>query len=59
MLNSLTNNKYAVKESFPFTKETVEQGSGFFMESLDVHFFFTTTVLEENINICYKNLLKN
>ena len=58
MLNSLTNNKYAVKESFPFTKETVEQGSGSFMESLDVDFFLLPLYLKRILTFVTKTCWK-
>ena len=55
----LTNNKYTVKDSLNFATEIVEQGSSNFMGSLDIDSLFTNIPLEETIEICTNNLLKN
>ena len=47
-----TKGRFVVKHSFSFAKEIVEQGSGFFMGSLDVDFLFNNIPLEETIYIC-------
>ena len=52
ILKSLTSNEYTVKDSFAFVEEIVEQGSEFFMGSLDVDSLFTNIPLEETIDIC-------
>ena len=36
ILSCLTINEFTVKDSFSLAKETVEQGSSFYMGSLDV-----------------------
>ena len=51
ILEPLTNNKYAVKDSFNFTTEIVEQDTSNFMGSLDIDSLFTNIPLEETIEI--------
>ena len=55
----LTNNKYAVKASFNFATEIVEQDSSNFMGSLDIDSLITNIPLEETIEICTNNHFKN
>ena len=59
ILESLTSNKYTIKDSFAFAEEIVEQDSEFFMGSLDVDSLFTNIPLEENINIWTNTLSEN
>ena len=59
ILEPLTNNKYAVKDSFNFATEIVEQDSSNFMGSLDIDSLFTNIPLEETIEICTNKLFKN
>ena len=47
----MTINEFTVKDSFPFTKDIVEQDSNFYMGSLDVDSLFTNILLEETINV--------
>ena len=47
ILKSLSNNQYKVKDSYAFAEEIVEQGSEFFMESLDVDSLFTNIPFKE------------
>ena len=49
ILESLTNNKYTVKDSFNFATDTVEQDISNFMGSLDIDSIFTNILLEETI----------
>ena len=55
----MTGNKYAVKDSFTFAEEIVEQISEFFMGNLDFDSLFTNISLEETINICTNALFEN
>ena len=59
ILEPLTTNKYAVKDSFKFATEIVEQDSNNFMGSLDIDSLFTNIALEETIKICTNNFFKN
>ena len=59
VLESLTYNKYTVKDSFNLATEIVEQGSSNFMESLDIDSLFTNIPLEETIEICTNSRVKN
>ena len=54
-----TKGRFVVKHSFSFAKEIVEQGSGFFMGSLDVDFLFNNIPLEETIYICTNTFFWN
>ena len=59
ILESLTNNKYTVKDSFNFAIEIVKQYSCNFMEDLGIGLLtgpFTHISFEETIGICDKNL---
>ena len=51
ILKSLTSNEHTVKDSFAFAEEIEEQGSEYFMGSLDVDSLFTYIPLEETIDI--------
>ena len=55
-LSCLTINEFTVKDSFLFAKEIVEQGSSFYMCSLDVDSLFTNVTLEKTINICTESI---
>ena len=61
VLNCLTVNEFAIKDSFAFAKEIVDQDSSLFMTSLDVDSLFTNIPLDETINICkiYKIYIQN
>ena len=59
LLEPLTNNKYAVKDSFNFATEIVEQDFSQFMASLDIGSLFTNIPLEETIEICTNTHFKN
>ena len=59
ILESLTTNKYTVKDSFNFATEIVELDSSSFMGSLDIDSLFTNITLEETIEISTNNLFKN
>ena len=50
-LESLTTNKYIVKDSFKFTTEIVDQDFSNFMGSLDIDSLFTNITLKETIKI--------
>ena len=47
----MTINEFTVKDSFPFTKDIVEQDSSFYMGSLDVDSLFINILLKETINV--------
>ena len=47
ILKSLSSNQYKVKDSYAFAVKIVEQGSEFFMGSLDVDSLFTNIPFEE------------
>ena len=59
ILKFLTSYEYAVKDPFAFTEEIVEQDPEFFMGSLDVDSHFTSTPLEETIDICTNTYFEN
>ena len=59
MLKSLTTNEFAVKDSFHFAEEIVDQQHDLFVGSLDVDSLFTNIPLEKTIEICTNELLKN
>ena len=59
ILESLTNNKYRVKDLFDFASEIVEQVSSNFTGSLDIDSLFTNVPHEETIETSTNNLLKN
>ena len=56
VLEDLTSNKYSVKDSFDFAKETLQQNSDCFMASLDITSLYTNIPLDETINICLNKL---
>ena len=58
ILESLTNNKYTVKDSFNFATDTVEQDISNFMGSLDIDSIFTNILLEETIKIYLNKFIK-
>ena len=51
----LTENKYAVKDSFNFSTEIVEQDSSNFMEILDIDSLFTNIHLKKFALIIFLN----
>ena len=55
-IETITKNKFTVKNSFEFSKEICQQNPEYFMASLDVESFFTNTPLEETIKICCNSL---
>ena len=59
ILEPLTNNKYAAKDSFNFATEIFEQDSSYFMRSLAINSRFTNIPLEQTIEICTNNRFKN
>ena len=52
MLEPLTHNKFTIKDSFNFTKETTTYDSSIHMASLDAESLFTNIPLNETINNC-------
>ena len=54
----MTTNAFTVKDSFHFTKETVDQQHDLFLDSLDVDSLFTNIPLEGTIKICTNELFK-
>ena len=52
ILKPLATNEFAVKDSFHFAEEIVDQQHDLFMGSLDVDSLFTNITLEETIKIC-------
>ena len=59
ILETITTNKFTIKNSFEFANEVIEQDSGLFMPSLDVESLFTNIPLEETINISCDSLFGN
>ena len=59
ILEPLTNNKYAVKDSLNFATEIVKQDSSSSMGSLDIDSLFTSIPLKEIIEICTNHFFKN
>ena len=59
ILNPLTKNEYAVKDSFQFAEEICEQDLTLTMGSLDVDSLFTNIPLDETIDICINQLFEN
>ena len=58
ILKPLTTTEFAVKDSFHFAEETVDQQHHLFMGSLDVDSLFTNILLKETIEICTNELFK-
>ena len=58
-MESITKNKFRVKNSFEFSEEKCKQNSEYYMVSLDVETLFTNISLEETIKICCDSLYKN
>ena len=56
ILKPLTTNEFAVKDSFYFAEEIVDQQHDLFMGSLDVNSLFTYIPFEETIEICTHEL---
>ena len=56
---SITTNKFTIKNSFEFAKGVIEQDSGLFMASPDVESLFTDIPLEENMNFSRDSLFGN
>ena len=59
MLNTLSKNKYTVKDSLHFVKEICEQNLSLTKGSLDVDSRFTNNTLDETINFCINQLFEN
>ena len=59
ILNTLTKNKYTVKDSFQFAEEICEQDPTLSMGSLDADAFFTSIPLDETSDICVNQLFEN
>ena len=59
MLNTLSKNKYTVKDSLHFVKEICEQNLSLTKGSLDVDSLFTNNTLDETINFCINQLFEN
>ena len=56
ILKDLTCNECSVKDSFDFAKETLQQSSDCFMESLYITSLFTNIPLDGTINNCSNEL---
>ena len=56
ILKDLTCNECSVKDSFDFAKETLQQSSDCFMESLDITSLFTNIPLDGTIINCSNEL---
>ena len=54
----MATNEFAVKDSFHFAEEIVDQQYDLFMGSLDVDFLFTNIPLDETIEICTYELFE-
>ena len=54
----MATNEFAVKDSFHFAEEIVDQQYDLFMGSLDVDFLFTNIPLDETIEICIYKLFE-
>ena len=55
-MTPLTQNEYAVTDSFPFAEKIGEQDPNLYMASLDVDSSFTNIALDETISICIDSL---
>ena len=55
-LTPLTQNEYAVTDSFPFAEKIGEQDPHLYMASLDVDSLFTNIAHDETISICIDSL---
>ena len=58
ILKPLTSNEFTVKDSFHFSEEILDEEHDLFMGSLDVDSLFTNISLEETIEICTNQFLK-
>ena len=58
ILEPLTTNEYAIKDSFTFAEELQSFDSKLLMASFDVESLFTNTPLQETIDLCVENLLE-
>ena len=58
ILESLITNKYAVKDSFNFATEIIDQDSTNFMGRLYIDSLFTSMPVDKTIGICTSNLFK-
>ena len=63
ILEPLTHNEFAVKDSFSFVREITKYDSSFFMASLDVKSLFTNIPLKifttgNSTNLTYSNFWK-
>ena len=59
ILESLTSNKYTVKDSFNFVIDIVKHNFSTFRGSLAIDSLFTNIPLEEATKICTKNCFKS
>ena len=59
MLETLTTNKYTIKDSFTFAEEHQRFDSKLAMVSFDIESFFTNIPLQETINLCVENLFED
>ena len=59
MLKSLTTNEYTMKGSFTFAEELQSFDSKFVMTNFDIESHFTNIPLQETIDLCVENLLKD
>ena len=58
VLSDITQNEFAVKDSFTFVDKILTQNSDLHMASLDVDALFTNIPLDETIDICIKKLFE-
>ena len=56
ILEPLTHNEFAIKDSFSFAKEMTKYDTSLFMVSLDVESLFTNIPIKETINNCVSDL---
>ena len=59
ILETITTNKFTIKNSCQFAKEVIKQDSELLMASLDVESLFANIPLEETINISWDYLFGN
>ena len=58
-MTPLTQNEYAVTDSFHFAEEICKQDTNLYMASLDVDSLFTNIPLDETIDISIDSLYKD
>ena len=56
ILETLTHNEFAIKDSFSFANEITTYDSSLYIASFDVEFLFTNIPLNETINNCVNDL---